>query len=446
MDGRTPSARILTKHDMIEAKNTQRAIVRIDYDGRVHKLFQGPKAQERFDNECKVLIYLENRKCPFVPRLLSADPKTLEIVTSNCGARVERLSDEKVKSIFGELEAFGVRHDDAFLRNITYRASDGRFCLIDFEFSTILANLANPETAESTDTTQVDGIATASKTANRPVEIRWSAMTHPGTFRANNEDRFLVMLVDQRGVRYLGKDGKANSGDADILFAVADGMGGERSGELAGKIALDNITKILPRAYLLTDEHLVESSSQILKGLISAIHNELVLLGQWDAQCTNMGATLTLAWIHRSTVMFAHIGDTRLYHFHTVSDKSNMGQSSTEMSQLTDDHTYVGWLRRTGKLNEREARFHPRKNVLSKALGAGNQFVEPQCGMFELQPGDKLVLCTDGITDGLWDRAVHELVLNPESSMTELTPAQRLVLSAVAESGKDNATAIVIET
>ena len=66
--------------------------------------------------------------------------------------------------------------------------------------------------------------------------------------------------------------------------------------------------------------------------------------------------------------------------------------------------------------------------------------------MFELQPGDKLVLCTDGITDGLWDRAVRDLILNPESSMADLTPAQRLVLSAVSESGKDNATAIVIET
>ena len=222
-------------------------------------------------------------------------------------------------------------------------------------------------------------------------------------------------------------------------------MGGERSGELAGKIALDNITKILPRTYLLTDEHLLETAPNILKGLFSAIHDELVKLGHWDAQCTNMGATLTLAWIHRSRVIFAHVGDTRLYHFHSDPDPDPLGQAGLKMSQLTEDHTYVGWLRRTGKINEREARFHPRKNVLSKALGAGNQFVEPQCGVFELQPGEKLVLCTDGITDGLWDRAVSDMVLYPESSMVELTPAQRLVLSAVSESGKDNSTAIVIE-
>jgi len=270
-------------------------------------------------------------------------------------------------------------------------------------------------------------------------------MTHSGTFRSNNEDRFLAMLVDQRGVRYLGKDGHANTLDADMLFAVADGMGGERSGELAGKIAIENITRILPRAYLMNDQHLVESGPMILKGIFAAIHKELVLLGQWDPLCTNMGATLTLAWLHRSTVMFAHVGDSRLYHFQMHPDPSMPSHSKLNMTQVTDDHTYVGWLRRTGKLNEREARFHPRKNVLSKALGAGNQFAEPQCGTFVLKPNEKLMLCTDGITDGLWDRAVSELVLEPESSMADLTPAQRLVLTAVAESGKDNTTAMVIE-
>lgn len=424
---------------MIEAKNTQRAVVRIGYDGRVHKLFRGPKALERFQNECRVLVYLENRKCPFVPRLLSADNEILEIVTSNCGTRVERLSDEKVKQIFDELEAYGVRHDDAFLRNITYRASDGRFCLIDFEFSTILdLEVAGKTSNEGSPSPSLQWEAPKELLPNLPIDVSWSAMSHAGRFRPNNEDRFLAMLVDQSGVRYLGKDGSATTQGADMLFAVADGMGGERSGELAGKIALDNITKILPRAYMLTHEHLVESAPLILKRLFLAIHEELVTLGKFDQNCTNMGATLTLVWIHRRTVIYGHIGDTRLYHFHQAA-----GQM--QMQQITDDHTYVGWLRRNGKLNEREARFHPRRNVLSKALGAGNQFVEPECGSFPLVSGEKLVLCTDGITEGLWDRAVCDLILSPGTALSMMKPAQRLVHHANAESGRDNATAIVLE-
>ncbi|MGB0372842.1 MAG: serine/threonine protein phosphatase [Opitutales bacterium] len=123
---------------MHEAKNTARAIVRIAYDGRVYKQFLGPKAKERFENEVRVLNYLEKNKCPFVPKLLSNDPETLEIVTSNCGNRVERMSDEKQNQIFSSLEQYGVRHDDAALRNITYSPHMARFCVIDFEFATIL--------------------------------------------------------------------------------------------------------------------------------------------------------------------------------------------------------------------------------------------------------------------------------------------------------------------
>lgn len=119
-------------------KDTLRATVRIGYDGRVHKTFRGPKAQERFDNEVKVLKYLEKRGCDFVPRLLEAHPEHLKIVTSSCGHRVDHLDEERMKEIYAELEDFGVRHDDAELRNVTYRQQDGRFCLIDFEFATIL--------------------------------------------------------------------------------------------------------------------------------------------------------------------------------------------------------------------------------------------------------------------------------------------------------------------
>jgi predicted Ser/Thr protein kinase len=123
-------------------KDTLRATVRVGYDGRVYKQFRGPKAEERFANEVKVLRYLEARACPFVPRLLEADAEGLRIVTSNCGSRVEHLDEARTRELFAELERYGVRHDDAEMRNVTYRMQDGRFCLIDFEFATIL-----PETA-----------------------------------------------------------------------------------------------------------------------------------------------------------------------------------------------------------------------------------------------------------------------------------------------------------
>jgi tRNA A-37 threonylcarbamoyl transferase component Bud32 len=120
-------------------KDTLRATVRMGYDGRVHKIFRGPKAAERFANEVRVLRHLERKGCTFVPRLLESDPEQLKIVTTSCGARVEHLDEARAKELFDELLQYDVRHDDAEVRNVTYRQSDGRFCLIDFEFATILS-------------------------------------------------------------------------------------------------------------------------------------------------------------------------------------------------------------------------------------------------------------------------------------------------------------------
>jgi tRNA A-37 threonylcarbamoyl transferase component Bud32 len=123
---------------MQEGKDTVRALVRIGYDGRVTKIFRGSRARERFDNEVRVLKHLESRGCTFVPKLIEHDPAELRMVTTNCGARVEHLNEARQKELFAELEQYGVRHEDPYLRNITYRASDGRFCIIDFEFATLL--------------------------------------------------------------------------------------------------------------------------------------------------------------------------------------------------------------------------------------------------------------------------------------------------------------------
>jgi tRNA A-37 threonylcarbamoyl transferase component Bud32 len=123
---------------MHEMKDTPRALVRISFDGRVHKTFRGHLAKERFEQEVRVLQHLEKRGCPFVPRLLESDPAQLKIITTNCGSRVDQLNPERQRELFDELEPYGVRHEDRELRNITYRNSDGRFCVIDFEFATLL--------------------------------------------------------------------------------------------------------------------------------------------------------------------------------------------------------------------------------------------------------------------------------------------------------------------
>ncbi len=137
---------------MRSVKDTKRAKVHVGYDGRVHKRFLGPFADRRFNNEVKTLRFLAEKECPFVPSVLHADPEELYLVTSNCGAIVDKISDERLNALFKELESFGVRHGDPFARNVTYNPRLGRFCVIDFEFAT------NLETGEGLTTDEIEAL------------------------------------------------------------------------------------------------------------------------------------------------------------------------------------------------------------------------------------------------------------------------------------------------
>ncbi|MCU0791635.1 MAG: protein phosphatase 2C domain-containing protein [Opitutaceae bacterium] len=265
--------------------------------------------------------------------------------------------------------------------------------------------------------------------------LHWSGLTHRGKVRPNNEDTFLALNFDGHEVRYLGKTGEATLRGGDFVFAVSDGMGGARSGEFASRIAVDKITKLLPRAYRLSAAGMNAGFTDVVQELFIAIHDELLKLGRSYAECSGMGATLTLAWFTPEWLYFGHIGDSRLYYL----------PREGGMRQLSHDHSYVGWLRREGKINEREAREHPGKNSLQQALGAGHQFVDPQVGALAHRPGDRILLCSDGVIDGLWDRALEDLIRDPGPARLHQPAAFRIVEEALENSGRDNLTALVVE-
>ena len=123
---------------MLVIKDSPRACVRYRSDGTVSKRLRGADAKARFENEIRVLRYLESRSCDFVPKLIRYNTESVEIIMTNCGAAVQHLRAEKLDELFSSLESYGVRHEDPALRNITYRASDGRFCVIDFELAAII--------------------------------------------------------------------------------------------------------------------------------------------------------------------------------------------------------------------------------------------------------------------------------------------------------------------
>jgi serine/threonine protein phosphatase PrpC len=265
--------------------------------------------------------------------------------------------------------------------------------------------------------------------------IDWSGLTHVGRFRKNNEDAFLALRFDGHEVNYLGKTGSASLSGSDFVFAVSDGMGGARSGEFASRIAVDRITKLLPKSFRLSAAGIEEGFADTLLELFGSIHADLTQLGDSYAECAGMGATLSLCWFKPGWMFYGHVGDSRIY----------LLPKDGGIKQLTHDHSHVGWLRRKGELNEREARTHPRRNALNQSLGAGHQFMEPQVGAVQPGTGDRFLICSDGLIDGLWDRQLEGTIRETPHAPGAATAAQRLIDEAVRSSGKDNVTAVVVE-
>jgi len=250
--------------------------------------------------------------------------------------------------------------------------------------------------------------------------LRWSGQTDRGKVRSNNEDSFLGQQFDAREIHLLGKTGEAPLGKTDFVFAVSDGMGGAMAGEFASRITIEKITRLLPRSFRQAALGLETGAIDVLTELFDQIHRALTFVGGSYEECAGMQATLSMCWFTPGWMHFGHIGDSRIYYL-----PRNGG-----LKQLSHDDTY-----------EREARDHPRRTALQKALGAGNQFVEPQVGSVAYVPGDIFLLCTDGLIDGLHDH--HLLQFLREGHHENL--ARHLVQTSVENSGRDNTTALIIE-
>ena len=273
------------------------------------------------------------------------------------------------------------------------------------------------------------------RSLSAPHRLRWHGHTDRGRVRPNNEDAFLCLQFDAQEVRYLGKIGHAETTGNDHVFAVSDGMGGALAGEFASRITVEKVMRLMPGVFKQAATGIETGYAEVLEELFAQIHKALMYVGYSYEETAGMGATLSLGWFTSGWLYFAHIGDSRIYYL----------PRHGGIRQVSEDDTYVGWLFRHGKINEREARTHPRRNVLQKALGAGNQFVDPQVGAVAYEPGDRFLLCTDGLVDGLFDQQLLEFATPEETDHGPRNAAHHLVAASVERSGRDNTTALLVE-
>ena len=264
--------------------------------------------------------------------------------------------------------------------------------------------------------------------------ITWYGLTDVGRFRKENQDAFLALILDREGVRRLGKYGEGTLAASDYIFAVSDGMGGANAGDFASRIAVDQITRLLPAAFRSSAGGMGVGFQDLLGEIYDSIHAELVQLGYSYEELSGMGATLSLCWVRPEWLYFAHIGDSRIYHL----------PAAGGIRQVSEDHTHVGWLQRQGKLREMQARNHPGRNGLQQVLGGKNQHLSPHFGAIGYEPGDAFLICSDGLVEGLFNSGMERLIRKPGPN-DKGNPAERLVAEAVRTDGKDNTTALVFE-
>lgn len=211
-------------------------------------------------------------------------------------------------------------------------------------------------------------------------------------------------------------------GNLPNLFIVADGMGGHNAGEYASRHTAETIV-----ATAETSAH--ELPAAVLEEAILAANWELIRHASMDKSMWGMGTTVVAAVILGSRLYVANVGDSRLY---IVNDT---------MRQITRDHSYVEEMVRRGELSREDARQHPKKNIITRAVGAVSE-IEIDFFEEELHPGDEILLCSDGLTNMIEDEEIRNLIKGQEDLACK---SARLIETANQNGGKDNITVVVID-
>jgi protein phosphatase len=237
-------------------------------------------------------------------------------------------------------------------------------------------------------------------------------------------------------VTAISDTGKVRKGNEDAwgaypelsLFIVADGMGGHKAGDIASKLAVDTIYRFLKDKNSLHHSQF-EQISHYLNESIQRANSVIFSEGKKNAGQAGMGTTVVATWVHAPHVSIAYVGDSRAY----LLRKNNL-------RQMTSDHTLVNDYLNKGLLQPDEVESHPLRHVLSRAVGPQDQ-VEADLLNFSLQPGDILLLCTDGLSNMVSKEKIEEILNGPEDLEAK---NRRLISQAIESGGADNVTALLI--
>lgn len=256
--------------------------------------------------------------------------------------------------------------------------------------------------------------------------IRYAVRTDIGLKRAVNEDSW-VIADGSRGGYDIGRLG--------MMFAVADGLGGHRGGDIASRMACDGILSYYEHMVHLNNNERKQPSTQVhqqsLTSIFYKIDEDIRIKSHSDEALDDMGTTLSAMVLLKGQAVLSHVGDSRIYRLR-----------GRELTRLTPDHTFVQEMIDEGEMTEGDVGTHPLRNMLTQALGTEEPLQTVFSDVVPVEPGDSFLLCSDGLTNMVSDKTIIE-VLGNNADPRKIVDL--LVEKAIENGGKDNVTVIVLQ-
>lgn len=243
--------------------------------------------------------------------------------------------------------------------------------------------------------------------------MRYAGVSHKGLIRQTNQDNYKIMDFRDENI--------------PIIVLIADGMGGHNSGELASRLAVDYASRYVSQHL---DKIGMESSyPEILINAMEEANSYVYSKSLEDIANIGMGTTLIMAAIFPQRVYIGHIGDSRVYQ---INDKG--------IQRITTDHSLIEELLRSGSISISEAENHPKKHIITKALGCTEE-IQIDTYVTEIFKGDVIVFCTDGLTNMVSEKEIYQKV---KSDGNPADVCNALLALANEKGGKDNITVITV--
>ncbi|WP_404361652.1 PP2C family protein-serine/threonine phosphatase [Marinobacter sp.] len=246
------------------------------------------------------------------------------------------------------------------------------------------------------------------------MKLQAAGITHTGARRSTNQDA-IAWQVSADGTR--------------AFAAVADGMGGYEGGEIASRLTIEAVTELLEPA-LDGSEPGLRNASKLLQQAITVAGERLDAAKHEDPELARMGTTVVLAWLQGSEALVAHLGDSRCYHL-----------SGEGLELKTRDDTVVQNMVDDGSITPAEAPRVPFRNVLTRALGSSKD-VTATFGEFQLDPGDRLLLCSDGLPEAVPEDEWLDIMAGGESLQDQ---ARRLIDASLDKRATDNVSVVLVQ-